>query len=320
MLKMINKTKFTGVLLAMSLISFGQELPRKTSEKHIQIEGTNIFMVPPAAFQSSTNFKGFQDPKDQTSMIMVMEIPGPYLEVTKGFNAEMLKTRGMDLKTKKEIKVAGYDGLFIELDQPANGLIFSKQILIYGNEKATTLINGAFLKDSLQLGTRIKESMLSTVVDSKLKSDPRGALNYSLDETIGALKFHSVIGNGMLFNRDLKTPTESEDKASLITDKSFAKIQIENKKLFCISRVKKYPGDYSVISGKGINDIAMDDLSGFELFAKSNTSENEHEEMYQVILFDDDGGYYVFVGTYITGSENAITDIQNIIGTFKRKK
>ena len=113
------------------------------------------------------------------------------------------------------------------------------------------------------------------------------------------------MGNGMLFNRDLKTPTESEDKATLLTDKSFANVEIKNEKLFCISRLKKYPDDYSVIPSKGINEIEIDNLKGFELFAKNNDKENE--EMYQVILFDQNGVYYLFIGTYVTGSENAIS-------------
>ncbi len=275
-------------------------------------------MIPPFSFEPSSNFKGFQNSKDQTTMIMVMEIPGPYSEVSKGFNSEMLKTKGMELKSLKKVKVADYDGLLIELDQSANGLIFSKQILIYGNNKSSTLINGVYQKDSLQLGKRIEESILTTFVDSELESNPREALNYKLDENAGSLKFHSVIGNGMLFNRDLKTPTESVDKATLITDKSFSNIEISNKKLFCISRLKKYPEDYSVITSKGINEIVLDDLKGFELFAKNN--DRESEEMYQVILFDDNGGYYLLVGTYLAGSKNAITDIRKVIETFKRKK
>jgi len=216
---MRSKIKQTILLLWISLIGFAQELPTEKTDNHLLIEGTNIFMIPPDSFASSNNFKGFQNPNDQTSMIMILEIPGPYLEVSKGFNAEMLKTRGMELKTKKEIKVANFDGLLIELDQAANGMVFSKQILIYGDEKSSMLINGVYLKDSLALGEKIKKSVLSTIVDAQLKSNPREALDYSLDENVGALQFKSVIGNGMLFNRDLKTPTESIDKASLITDK-----------------------------------------------------------------------------------------------------
>lgn len=315
---MIKKIRITALLLSFSQFGFGQELPKEKSENHIQIKGTNIFMIPPTSFESSSNFKGFQNPNDQTSMIMAMEIPGPYSEVSKGFNSEMMQKQGMELKTKKEIKVAEFDGLLLELDQSANGMTFSKQIIIYGNEKSSTLINGVYIKDSLQLGKKIKESILTTFVDSKTESNPREALNYSLNENVGSLKFKAVLGNGMLLNRDLKTPTESVDKATLLTDKSFAIVEIKNEKLFCISRLKKYPDDYSVIPSKGINELEIDNLKGFELFAKNNDKENE--EMYQVILFDQNGGYYLFVGTYVTGSEKAISDIKNVIQTFKRKK
>lgn len=314
---MTKKISSILLLLLISVLGLAQELPQEKSENHIQIKGTNIFMVPPVSFETSGNFKGFQNPTDQTSMIMAMEIPGPYSEVIAGFNAEMMLKQGMELKTKKEIKIADFDGLLIELDQSANGMIFSKKILIYGNEKSSTLINGVYLKDSLQLGKKIKESIQSTFIDTKIQSNPREALGYSINENMGSLKFKAVIGNGMLLNRDLKTPTESADKASLLTDKSFVKVDIENKKLFCISRLKKYPDDYSVIPSKGIHELEIDNLTGYELFAENNDKENE--EMYQVILFDENGGYYIFIGTYVTGSEKAIADIKKVIQTFKRK-
>ena len=314
---MIIKIRITTFLLLISVLGFGQELPTEKTKYHQQINGTNIFMVPPDSFYLSNNFKGFQSSLDPNSMIMTMEIPGPFSEVTKGFNKEMLKAQGMELKEKEDIKVAEFKGLLIELDQEANGMIYSKQILIYGDEKSTTLINGVYLKDSLQLGEKIKQSVLTTYINSEIESNPRGALNYTLNENASSLKFKAVIGNGMLFNRDLKTPTESTDKASLVTDQSYAKAEIDNKKLFCISRLKKYPDDFSIIPAKGINDIEIDNLKGFELFAKNNSKENE--EMYQVILFDTNGGYYLFVGTYLTGSKNALTDIKNTILTFKRR-
>lgn len=314
----MHKIVITFLLFSISFVGLAQQLPIEKTKNHQQIIGTNIFMVPPGSYSVSNNFKGFQNPLDPTSMIMIVEIPGPYSEISKGFNFEMLKSKGMELKTKKETNISNFKALLIELDQPANGMIFSKHILIYGNEKSTTLINGIYLKDSLQLGEKIKQSVFSTFIDTNLKSDPRASLSYSLNENTGALKFKAVMGNGMLFNRDLKTPTESTDKATLLVDKSFGAIEIENKKLFCISRLKKYPNDYSVIPSKGINEVEIDDLKGYELFAKNN--DKVDEEMYQVILFDEGGGYFLFVGTYLTSSHQAIVDIKNIINTFKRKK
>lgn len=309
---------FGFLFLSISLFAFGQEFPTEKTENHQQIAGTNIFIIPPDLFEPSNNFRGFQNPLNQTSTIMTVEIPGAYSEVTKGFNSDMLKTRGMTLNTKKAVKVGESEGLLIELDQPAGGRVFSKHILVYGDTQSTTFINGVYPKDSLQLGQKIKESILTTLVDFELKSNPRKILDYTLDESASALKFKAVVGNGMIFNRDLKIPTESADKATLMTDKSVTKVEIEDKKLFCVSRLKKYPDDYSVIPDKEISEIELDGLKGFALFAKNNSKENE--EMYQVILFDEKGGYYILVGTYIAGSESAVSDLKQLMHTFSRRK
>ncbi len=314
---MINKITLLLAILLVSFNAFAQEFPKEKTENHILIEGTNIYVVPPTTFQASPNFKGFQNPNDPTSMIMVVEIPGPYQAVSEGFDGETLATQGMELKQTTDIQIAEMSGQLIELNQTANGFDFSKHILVYGDEQATMIVNGVYLKDSLQLGEDIKESILTTYLDATLKSDPRAALSYSIDGAPGALQFHSVMGNGMLFNRDLKTPTESEDRVNLVTDRSFAKVAIGDKKTFCVSRLAKYPGNYALVESKGINEVEIDGLSGFELYASSEAY--AEEEMYQVILFDEEGNYYLFVGSYLAEKENAINDVKKVIQTFRRK-
>ncbi|GEQ86904.1 hypothetical protein ULMS_24120 [Patiriisocius marinistellae] len=308
------------ILIWLSLLTnfcYAQELPTSITEKHVLIEGTNIYLIPPTTFEQSTNFKGLANPEDQTMMIMTMEIPGPYPEVKNGFTTEMLEKQGMELKSKKEIKIAGYDGLYIELDQSANGLVFSKEMLIYGNNEFTMLINGMHLQEDIAAGKSIKASVLSAYIDNDLALSPRETLAFTVDETVGALKFNSVIGNAMFFNRDLKTPTESEDKATLIIDKSYAEVEIRDKKKFCISRLNSYPDTYSLIKEKGVEDISLDSIDGYALYAKNDNTENE--EMYQVILFNEDGGYFIFVGTYLSESVKAESDIKKVIETFKTK-
>jgi len=287
------------------------------TEDHILVKGTNINMIPPKDYIESTNFKGFQNPNDQTSMIMIVEIPGPFNEISKGFNAEMLASQGMKLISKTEMSIDEYKGYIIDLEQDANDLTYAKNILIYGDDKSTTIINGVFLKNSTETEIKIKECINSTVIDKRVEVNPREALDYVLDENIGNLVFVNVIGNGFLFNRDGKMPTQSDDKATLITDKSYGETKITNNKLFCVSRLKKYPNEYQIIDEKGVNEIEIDGLKGYQLYAKKLNAENEL--LYQVILFQEDGGYYIFIGTYLEEKENAINDIQKIIMTFKRK-
>ena len=313
----MRKLNLIILCLSITFFAFGQTLPTSKTADHLLIEGTNIYMVPPPSFLPSPNFKGFQNPNDPTAMIMTMAIPGPYAEVTAGFDPEMMKAQGMDLKSRKEINLGGYDGLLLEVNQAANGLNFSKYILAYGDESSTTIINGVFLEDSITLGKLVKESVLTTFLQTDMDVDPRAALPYTIDETIGALKFHSVIGNAMIFNRDLKTPTESKDRVTLLTDKSFVQTEIGDQKTFAISRIKSLPDDLVLIEEKGVKPIEIDQLKGYALFAKNNT--NPEEEMYQVILFDDEGYYYLLLGTYLKGEQTAIDEIMKAIQTFKRR-
>ena len=314
---MTQSIKTTFLLLFWSVCLLGQDFSTTLTNNHQLINGTNIYMIPPTSFELSSNFKGFQNPDDQTSMLMIMEIPGPFSEIATGFDEEMLQSRGMDLKQKSNIKIASFDGLLLELNQYANGLEFSKHILIFGNESSTTLINGVYLQDSTSLGKQLKESILTTFIDTETQVNPREALSYTLNEEVGGLQFFSVVGNGMLFNRDLKTPTESEDKVMLLTDKSFAPVEIMDKKQFCIQRVANFPNDFSVNEAKEIKAVELDGLKGYELYAQN--SDDPAEQMYQLILFEEAGGYFLFVGTYLTGYEAALADIQRIIQTFKRK-
>lgn len=312
----------TGLLiigiLMFTMSSRAQDLNAYASatDEHVLIRGTNISMIPPDAYELSDEFKGFQNPEDQTSMIIVMEIPQSYFEVSMSFSKEMLVEQGMVLTTKDEVKVNGFDGDLIELIQMANGLTFAKLILLYGDSMTTTMINGVYIKDSTQTGEKIIECVKSTVVNTHMVLDPRGDLDYNLTETQGNLQFHSVVGNAMLFSRDGVIPTESPERIILATDKVYEKTQIADRKEFCVARVKTYPYEFQIMTDRGVNEIELDGLKGYELYALKGT--DQEKEMYQAIVFNDSGGYYVFVGTYLTGDENAERDILGVISTFKR--
>lgn len=315
---MKKRIKITLLLLSISFFGFGQELPIEKSENHIHIEGTIVHMIPPTSFEPSKIFRGLRYANDQTTFISIQSTPYSYSQIKKYFSDSWQKKSGIEVITKKEIKVAeGFNSLFVELEITEKEIIFSKQILIHGFSRASTIIGGIYLKDSLQLGKKIKQSILTSFIDMDIFFNPRETLHYSLNENVGMLDYKDVNGNSFVFARNLDL-YEIDDKARLVTDKLFRNVEIEDKKDFCLSRLETYPEEYSVIPSKGINEIEIDNLKGFELFAKNN--ENETEEMYQVILFDNNGIYYVFVGTYKSEYKQAITDIKNVIKTFSRKK
>src|SRR5689334_9362416 len=82
-------------------LAFGQRNINTTrTDKHQQVAGTKVFIVPPVDFTAATTFSGFQQESSGAS-ILVMEISGPFAEISKGFTAEGLSTKQMLLKEKE---------------------------------------------------------------------------------------------------------------------------------------------------------------------------------------------------------------------------
>ncbi|MEM9985056.1 MAG: hypothetical protein AAF804_08160 [Bacteroidota bacterium] len=269
-----------ALLTACPLLSHGQDFPKQKTEDHQSIRGTYLYLIPPDDFLPSTKFKGFQDPSDPFSMIMVMEIPGPIEKLEQGFNPELMATKGMKLVAKKSIQIANQSGFWVEVEQSANGFEFAKYVLVFGDAEASIMINGVYLQEDEETGEVIKESLESTFVDSSVDLDPRAALGYRVDETVGGMQFISVMGNAMLFNRDGKTPTESKDKANFIIDQAFADLQIGDKVAWCKTRLTQFPGKFRVQEEKRIEKITLDGLSGYALHAINE--DDPTEAMYLV--------------------------------------
>lgn len=307
------------LLCSLTIPSFAQsvndyEAPTKA---HQLIPGTNVYVIPPTGFSVSENFTGFQNPEDPTSMVMVMSIPGPFAAVSGGFNEEMMAARGMRLQEKQTITVNRMAGLYLEMDQDAQGMTFTKSILVYGNEQETTMINGVSLKDSVSLAEAIRESIRSTVIDEATETDPRAELKFTIDETAGNLQFISVMGNAILCNRDGLTPTESKDGLNFMVDRSFNDAPIPDQKGFCLRRLNTLPGEYKLMSDEYPSPVQLDELDGYELFAVDKADKKKITHL--TILFEEDGGYFILMATYKKGAKQAIADVRAIMDTFRRK-
>jgi hypothetical protein len=125
------------------------------------------------------------------------------------------------------------------------------------------------------------------------------------------------MSNSLIFTVDGQVPTASSDKTNLIVVKSFSQINSDDKKLFCINRLKQTPIDItSIVYTK---EITIDGMSGYEIYAKgSNDETNETENIYQVILFNDKL-YYMLFGTTNDQTDQSIEEMKKAIMTFSRK-
>lgn len=301
------KIRFLLSFLFVGQLVFGQ------TEKLIKVAGTKCSLIPPAGFVAATTFSGFQNAEKGAS-IMINELPTPYQSLVEGFTAEALASRGMKLIKKETIDFNGSKATLINLTQPANGTTYLKQMLVFGDKQGTVLVNGIYPEASKEIEGQIKEALLSTVYNSLQNDNPLEAATFTIDIKDTDFKLIKYVSGSLLYSTDGKIPTE---KPTIIVGNSIAKVSTQNQKTFAEERLKKLPrGELSVI--KGVQAITIDNLKGFEIVANGKTKDDKPQLTYQVMLFTDQGDYYIIVGQSQEDFDKYLESFKKIAKTFKR--
>jgi hypothetical protein len=304
-------------MFAIHFASGQTAINNSRTERHKQIAGTNFFLVPPVGFTAATNFQGFQQVSSGSS-ILVVEIPGPFAETTRGFTEQGLKAQGVTLRKKEDVTVNGQQGLFITTEQFAYNRNFSKYILVFGDGQITHMINGTFPKGELALDKDIRESLLSVFYDADLTVDPLSTAPFTLLTEGTKLKFAKSMAGALLFTTDGKVPTESTDKTSFMAALSISNVQTADKRLTAMMRMRKLPYTSLKFDQDKINEIEIDGISGYEIAGEGLNNNGIKELIYQVMLFTDNG-YYILVGTAQNDFEQNLELFKKVAKTLKRK-
>lgn len=305
-LTLLNATYFFGQTLISNAIT----------PDHREVRGSKISLIPPADFTVATKFMGFQQGETNSS-IMVLDIPGPFIETSKGLNKESLLTQGVILESLEKIKLNNVDAILIKGEQTAYGVVYRKYIFAFGTDKETILINGVAPKEDLALNNLIKKTLLSAVYDADKILSPLDAVDFEISTTGTDFIFAKSMSNMLIYNRDGKTPTEKSDKASLVVAKAFSKVAITDKKEFATNRIKTLPVQIHKINTT--NSVTINGLSGFEISAEGVNRKTGIKEMaYQLMLFTEDG-YYIIFGSAESDFERNLAAFQKIALTFKMK-
>lgn len=299
--------------LLLPLLFLGQIALGQTNEL-IKVAGTKCSLIPPAGFVAATKFSGFQDTTIGAS-IMINELPAPYLSTVESLTADAFKAKGMTLVSKQSIHFNGSKAILISVTQPAYATTYIKQMLIFGDGKVTISVNGIYPEESKTVEAKIKNTLLSTVYDSTQNDDPLSAATFSIDVTDTDFKLIKYMSGSLIYSTDGKLPT---DKATLIVGNSIGKVAVNNQKEYAEKRLKKLPGGERLIL-RIIKEITIDNLKGYEIIAGGKTKEDKTEIIYQVMLFDGKGDYYIIVGTTREDTAQNIKTFKSIARTFKRK-
>jgi len=299
------------VIIILTLLVFCFE--NANAQKHVSVLGTKFSLTPPDGFTSASNFSGFQNSGNGSS-IMITELPSSYFAMSKGFTAEALKTKGMILKSKEKVDFKGKEATYLQVSQAANGTTYLKQILMFGDESKTIMINGIYPESSKEIENEIKKSLFSTIYNETQNDNPFDAVKFSIDTKETDYKFVKYLSGSLLYSEDGNLPTE---KGIFMVSTSVGKFPESNHKQYSIERLKKLPnGEQSKI--KEVNPIVIDNLNGFEIIANGKNADLQDEIVYQVMLYNK-SEYYILVGQASNDQKQNLESFKKIAKTFKLK-
>lgn len=290
-------------LLLISIFSFAQN-------SSVLIPGTKYSMIPPDGYVVSSNFTGFQN-NETGGSIMIVEIPTSYSSLVKGFTKDALKRKGMELTSKENVKYNNSDAMLFNVSQKANGVNYLKNILMFGDNSKTVMVNGIYPEQSKDSAGEIKKSLFTIVYNEKQRENILESVNFSLDVEGTNYKLVKSVAGSLLYGEDGQIPS---NKGLLIVSNSLGNKVTSDYQEYAIQRLKKLPNASKAII-KTIDKVTISNMEGYEIVADDNSK----QLIYLVMLFTPDKEYYLIVGQAKDDKEKNLEVYKKVSKTFKLK-
>ncbi len=305
-----------SLLLVTAFSAFTQTIiNNELTENYQLINGTKVSLLLEEGFTQAVNFQGLQQTESNAS-IMAFSVPAPFAEIEKGMTADNLKKKGIEVIAIDQLQINGKSALLMTGKQFARDNYFRKYILVLDADKETVLLNGSIPEELTSICSSVRKMMLSVIYNENQSTDPLANAGFSLDTTGTAFRFAKGSFNGLVYTFDGKMPTESKEKTNLMASKSHSEVVIEDKKLYCINRLKQAP--FEIDSIQEIQPLTIDGISGYSILADGKSKTTKQQQLvYQVILFSDQM-YYIFMGTTTDETGKSLEQIKALLATFKR--
>lgn len=313
----------TAISLAPQGTSLQAQVPASIGKnaspsKYTSFANSGIKLIKPNGFEVAEKFDGFQQVSTQSS-VMVTTIPGPFLEIIKGFTPEEFKSRGLNLRSRENISIDGNKGILINLHQTAYGTKFAKWIFAFGNESETKIITATF--------PQAKAGKLSPILKSVLlnaKNDPTSPTpNSNVDFEITAskrVKLTRSINRTLMYTKDGIIPAKSPEDPLFIVAPSLSEVTIADKKEFATRRLSQTKS-IKINSITSTTPMTIDGFDGYEIIADAKDLVSDTPiTIYQVMLFDDSSYILMqgFVGTKVV--DEYLPEFKTMARSFIKKR
>lgn len=260
------------------------------AETEKPVKGTHVIVTAPSGFVAADRFPGYMS-EGTGSSVMVSELPAPFAEVSRDFNAAGFKRKGMTLLTKADAAYGNHKGVLISVSQSAQGVDFLKWMAVFGDEKTTYIVTASFPKEAEgDLSDLLKKTVMGSRA-SATPSDPLDALTFRVSPT-NDMKVAKVVGNNVLLSKGGVFPAKGIETPIMVVGASASRgLSIPGRKAFAEARLQKI-ATLKDVRPTSTAPITIDGLDGIESVGDATDIDTGTAAVvYQVVLFDADGYY-----------------------------
>ena len=304
----------------LSALVFLLAIPAAQAQKTVRkpFPGTKYMITLPDSFYQAERFVGFQNSSGTVS-IMVSEVPTALDHNLKAFNAEKLKSQGVEILTREDVKSPEGTRYLFTTRQRMKQSMYFKLVLMIGDSSSTSVFSGFIPETDSALAKTIAASLKEMVYDANMVQNPWDALSFTMEPHPKDLKFVLNNAGGIIFSADGRYPSMAKDHTTLVAGLSIRSFSPHNRYEVAKNRMMamKVADSLEIVK---TDSLQIDGLDGYALTGYGLNKAGTRELVYMVFLFETDMRYFMISYNTNADFEKRLAGFRSSAHTFKRKK
>ena len=281
------------ILVAVFILGHAWILP-VASWAATSVPGTRLAMDPPAGFQLSQVFTGFEGRVPGVT-IVVTEIPEPVADDETGFARRELAAAGLSLHSFEEVGSGASKARLLAVSQIVSGERIEKWMLLLGNISQSILIVASYpYGESKSLSGSLRRALLSARWDPLPPAVGLEGLPFHVAETDN-LKIVRRLANMLVLAESITKMMSSSQYPLLIVGLSNGSIETTDIEAFAKQRLQSAARVEEITISSG-QERTINSLPAFELTATAKDIKTANPLVLYQMLFVDGTRYFLLQG------------------------
>ena len=293
--------------------SFPSIISNKVTEKHKNIEGTRLYIIPPPGYSTAAGYAGIR--KSSAVLQVYDQQDGNYYTSTAIYSKDKFEREGSQVEAYKDVTVCGYKGKYLFMKTNTNTCVYT---LAFGDSTFSVTVLGIYPEDDAEAAKELKTALLSVAYDKNKKKDPLTEAPFTVNDSVTNFKFVKTAGanyiftiNGQDIQADSTAPFVMISHVNGIQDGQIAGI--------ADTLFNRIDNEHSVM-GKTIKYIPENKINGCPAYARVvyGTINNVPNMVYEMAILKDKD-LILFIGDAKNNYETYNAEFLKLSHTIKVK-